>query len=136
MKRMAEYGKALERPKTLEQRLAEQEQRDLEKAAQREAEAELVHTSKLAAADAFGEAHHLVELVKTMRENGQIIDPSIAARTAKDLVVVAGVMIDKGLLLEGRPTSITQTNPDDHWAVVFRKMTGQTIESTAVEIEP
>lgn len=126
-KRMGAYGdeaktKALAAPEPDAKALAARERRD--------AEADSIHIAKIAAAEAFTEVRELIGDVKALRLAGKLRD---SGQTAKNLATTAAILVDKSLLLEGRPTAITESrDADDLWRAIARQA-GIT-ESTAEPI--
>ncbi len=87
---------------------------------QYDAEQATIHTAKLAAAEAFTEVRELIGDVKAARLAGQLRD---SAKSAQYLATTAGILTDKALLLEGRPTSIHQSqDAEDTWAHIAKQL--------------
>lgn len=96
----------------------------------RDAERLSVEMAKLAASEAFSEVRELIGEVKALRMAGRLRD---ASASAKNLATTGAILTDKALLLEGRPTSISETRDSDAiWASIFKE--AGLIESTAEEI--
>jgi len=101
----------------------------------REAETSSIRAAKLAATEAWEEVRELIGEVKALRLAGQLKDP---AKSAQNLALTGAVLTDKALLLEGRPTSITEHRDLDDVLRGLQHLAPQAItydaETTAIEL--
>jgi len=135
MKRMSDYG-AEATPETQTKALVASNPETKAQVAQqqREAEAQSIHVAKMAASEALDEVRELIGEVKALRLQGRLRD---AGRSAKDLATTAGILIDKSLLLEGRPTAITETrDAEDIWRSIAKRANIFDAEADAEELPP
>ena len=77
-------------------------------------------------------AHRALEQTREQLEAGTLRDPSKAAVNA---ATAGGIMLDKRLILEGRPTTIVQTDDPKRAAMALARRLGVTIEATAEDVQ-
>lgn len=71
---------------------------------------------------------------KELLENGQIRDPAVASKVARDLSQVSTQSIDKRLAVQGRPTQITEHRDHREILRALQAMgVAQIVDGTAVE---
>jgi hypothetical protein len=98
----------------------------------REAEQKLAGDYLKGAVLARTVSHEALELALQQIRDGSIKDP---ARTALNAATASGILLDKRLILEGRPTQIHAVDPAGALNALARKV-GLTIEGTATELPP
>lgn len=98
----------------------------------REQEAKLAGDYLKGAVLARTVSHEALELALTQIRAGTIKDP---ARTALNAATASGILLDKRLILEGRPTQIHAVDPNGVLNALARKV-GLTLEGTCEDIEP
>lgn len=98
----------------------------------REQEAKLAGDYLKGAVLARTVSHEALELALKQIRDGSIKDP---ARTALNAATASGILLDKRLILEGRPTQIHAVDPAASLSALARKV-GLTIEGTATELPP
>lgn len=76
-------------------------------------------------------AHQALERTQQELEAGTLRDPAKAAVSA---ATAGGIMLDKRLILEGRPTQIIQQDDPKRAAQALARRLGVAIEATAEEI--
>lgn len=83
------------------------------------------------AAQATDDAIHAT---RSLVEAGEAKDASAMSTVARNLSTVAGINTDKALVLQGKPTSITQHTSAEDALKALAQMVGVTLEGTAEEI--
>jgi hypothetical protein len=92
--------------------------------------------AKVATVETVSEIRELVGAAKAKRLAGLVRDPT---KEARNLAAVFNALIEKSLLLEGRPTQITEHRDLEDYAKILQQLAPQAvkvIDSTAEDIEP
>jgi hypothetical protein len=76
-------------------------------------------------------SHYALLQALQQAKAGELRDP---AKTAMNAAITSGTLLDKRLILEGRPTSIVQTDDPKRIAASLARKLGVTLEATATEI--
>jgi hypothetical protein len=97
-----------------------------------EIERAIIHRARDAALSAAASTQEAIDLERKRIAKGEVRD---AAASAQKLSITEGVQVDKALVLEGRPSQITQHRPDlaDIFAELKERVPGLFVDSWAVE---
>lgn len=90
--------------------------------------------AKVATVETVSEIRELVGVAKAKRLAGMVRDPT---KEARNLAAVFNALIEKSLLLEGRPTQITEHRDLEDYAKILQQLAPQAvkvIDSTAEDV--
>lgn len=96
-------------------------------------EAKAIDLCRGSALRALAEVDELLALAQQHRLGGMVRDP---AKAATEVAKVYGILTDKMLLLEGRPTQITESRDLEDYAKILQQLAPQAVkvvDSTAEE---
>lgn len=96
----------------------------------REIEAYAIRELRMAAIGAFATSMEAVEQAREQLADGEVKDPG---KLARDMAVTGGVLIDKMLVLDGRPNQIQEKrNVDEILSDIARAIKDETVEGSVV----
>lgn len=78
-------------------------------------------------------SHHALQQALRDAKAGELRDP---AKTAMNAAITSGTLLDKRLLLEGRPTQITAHEDPKREAQALARRLGVALETTATDLPP